>query len=259
MRSASQLTNNRPRHDKHFVRPSRPFSVAFLFLFISAHPAWANLLVNGDFENSSPQVAVGSYANVAPGQTTTLTGWTTALGTGGSGPGIYMASAGSTGWIPNPQHGKFALQLDSTNTGTFTTGNSISQSVTLAANSFYTLAFSINTEVGAGKGGTSGADVTITNPAAVNIVNAQQFTVTSGAAGSNPAATTPWATYQISFQTTTAGSYTFKFQDDVISANSNIAIDNIDLEPVPEASHWMVFLGFGAASICVRTWRRRTA
>ncbi|MDR3406324.1 MAG: hypothetical protein P4L99_27820 [Chthoniobacter sp.] len=234
------------------------FLLANLFcLLLLGVSARANLLTNGDFELSSPQVAVGSDANVAPGQPTTLTGWTTALGTGGSGPGIYMASAGSAGWIPNPQHGNFALQLDSTNTGTFTTGNSINQSVTLAANTTYWLTFSINTEIGAGKGGTSGIDVTITNPSAVKIVNAVEFTVTSGAAGSSPAATTPWATYQIQFKTSTAGSYNFKFQDALISGNSNISIDNVGLDTVPEYSHWLIFMGFGATCVVVEMRRRR--
>lgn len=233
-----------------------PIASSIFLLLILLGSARGNLLTNGDFETSSPQVALGSYANVAPGQSTTLTGWTTTLGTGGSGPGIYMASAGAAGWIPNPEHGNFALQLDSTNTGTFTTGNSINQSVTLAANTTYWLTFSINTEIGAGKGGTSGIDVTITNPSAVKIVNAVQFTVTSGAAGSSPTATTPWATYQIQFKTTTAGSYNFKFQDDVLSGNSNISLDNVDLETVPEVSHWLVFMGFGACCIVVEMRRR---
>jgi hypothetical protein len=228
-----------------------------IFFFIILLSARANLLVNGDFEVTSPQVAVGSYVNVAPGQSTTLTGWTTALSTGGSGPGIYVASAGSASWIPNPQHGNFCLQLDSTNTGTFTTGCSVTQSVTLAANTTYYLTFSINTEVGTGKGGTSGIDVTITNPSSFNIVNAVQYTVTSGAAGSNPAATTPWATYQIAFKTSTAGSYSIKFQDDVISQNSNISLDNVDLETVPEMSHFLIFAGFGVACAIAEGRRRR--
>lgn len=235
-------------------------SLAFIFVAIvcSVVPASANLLTNGDFETTSPQVAVGSYANIAPGQPTTLTGWTTALSTGGSGPGIYVASAGSTGWIPNPEHGNFCVQLDSTNSGTFTTGASISQTVTLAANTTYWLTFYINTEVGSGKGGTSGIDVTITNPSSVNIVNGVQYTATSGAAGSSPAATTPWTEYQIQFKSSTAGNYTFKFQDDPISQNSNISIDNVDLETVPEASHWMIFAGFGVGC-AVLEWRRRGA
>lgn len=226
-------------------------------LFFLGGAARANLLVNGDFEQTSAQVAVGNSVNVAPGSGTTLTGWTTATGTGGSNPGIYVASAGSAGWIPNPQHGNFALQLDSTDSGTFTTGNSISQTVALAANTTYWLTFSINTEVGSGKGGTSGIDVTITNPGNVNIVNGVRYTTTSGAAGSSPAANTPWTTYQIQFKTTTAGNYTFRFRDDVISANSNVSLDNVDLETVPEVSHWLLFMGFGIGCVAMEMRRRR--
>ena len=231
--------------------------VATLAVALTFTARAANLLVNGSFESAStPATPVGGSNNVSPGSGVTLPGWTVALGTGGNGPGVYLASAGSTGWIPNPQDGNFCLQLDSTNNVGFTTGNSIQQSVTLAANTTYWLTFRINTEYGPGKGNTSGVDVTIRNPGGTNIVNAVRFTTTSGAVGSNPPATTPWTTCQIQFKTTTAGSYTFRFQDDVISANSNIALDNIVLDTVPEVSNWLAFFFFGALCVSQQRWRR---
>lgn len=232
---------------------------AILCLLITVAAARANLLVNGDFElASTPGTPLGSYSNLTGG--TTIPGWTAAVGTGGSGPGVYLASNGSGAtWVPNAQSGSYCVQLDSTNTGTFTTGASVSQTVALAANTTYWLTFRINTEVGGGKGGTSGIDVTITNPSSVAIVNAKQFLVTSGAAGSTPLATTPWATWQIQFKSGTAGNYTFKFQDDPISTNSNIALDNVTLETVPEVSHCLVFLGFGLGCAGWEIRRRRAS
>ena len=230
------------------------FFLCLLLVFAAGHNLRANLLTNGDFETTGGgETFNGGYATVGAG--TLIPGWTTALGNGSS-PGVYHSSTGSSAsWIPNPESGNYCIQLDSTSTaGPWTTGSSVSTTYNVSAGTVYSLSFWICTEVSTGKGGTSGIDVNITNGANTyysTVSGSTPFTNTNPADVTRGAAT--WSQYTINFTASQYGVTTFTFADDPLSANSNISIDNVDLEiaTVPEPSQWASAVLIGASILAV--------
>ncbi len=248
----------------------------------------ANLFTNGDFENTplpsgtpyggSGTATATTTSAVDVGAGTNIAGWTTTLGNGDAGAGNYFAGRSQTAaeWIPSAQSGNYSVQLDSRpGSGTFTIGNSIYQSLNLAAGS-YQLTFYYRSELTntTGVPATVGAFIGLNSGGSVG-VNAtgyqgigQTFTARSdqaaGTAGNNidPA----WNKGTLNFSLSAAGIYRFTFLDGVTGAlnsgngtntistsserggfsdDSNISLDNFDLEIVPEFAHWAVFAVFG--------------
>ena len=223
----------------------------------------ANLLTNGDFETTGPgEIFNSGYVSVGAG--TLIPNWTTTLGNGSS-PGVYHSqTASGAGWIPNPESGNYCVQLDSTSTaGAWTAGSSVATTFNATAGTVYSLSFWICTEVAGGKGGTSGIDLNITNGANTyysTVSGSTPFTNTNPVDVARAAAV--WSQYTITFSATQSGTTTITFADDPISANSNISIDNVDLQvaPVPEFSNWAAVVLLGAMGLMlVRKIRSRVA
>ena len=63
-----------------------------------------------------------------------------------------------------------------------------------------------------------------------------------------------WVQWTLTFTPTVTGDVTITFQDVWISnlSSSNAALDNIDLEVVPEFTHWSIFAAFTAIVIVAR-------
>ena len=292
----------------------------FLLLILASGlvilPGRADLLIDGDFSTSpgsgspAPSTAegAGTYQYVVSptgggGAGTTSTniggtgGWTA---TDGSGAGLSAVNLEDTltstglSWVPTASAANtngYVIQLDTVahtadagnpaTTG-FTTGDAISQTVTVTAGQLYSLTFSINTEAGAAKAATAYADVMITNATivspggnsgtvltsnATNLnaltygdVTGLQYTVTTTAAGGGGTATT-WDTYTLTFTANSTGSSELTFADDTLDnvANSNIALEDIDLVaavPEPREGALLVLLGLGVLVI-VRKLRAR--
>jgi len=235
--------------------------------------ARANLISNGGFETAPSGFTggdVGVTAGTAGSSSTSIPGWTAIAGNGAS-PNVYYNQAGSgASWIPTPIEGTHDVQLDSTSSASsFTAGSLIytTTPITLNPGGYYSLTFSIATEVGAGKGGTSYADVGLftTNNGTVGgtmetVEVSGTYSTVNGAAGST--STTSWTTYTINFHYIPVGGSTnnlafLGFEDDPKSGNSNISIDNVSLNVVPEYTHWAVFGLFGAVCTTVEFWRRK--
>src|SRR5438105_15660751 len=66
----------------------------------------------------------------------------------------------------------------------------------------------------------------------------------SGAAKANPEPS--WVYWTLNFTPTVTGNVTIKLQDVWVSnsISSNSSLDNIDLEVVPEISHWSIVAAF---------------
>lgn len=128
----------------------------------------ANLLTNGDFESPGASLTT-SYVNVAG--TNKLDPWVTMAGNGDNPAVYYAASKGGAAWIPNAQSGRYSVQLDSTTTNAYTVGSSIRQAFDITQAGAYQLSFWINTEQGAGKGGTSAVDVSLYSGAGRYVLN----------------------------------------------------------------------------------------
>jgi hypothetical protein len=64
--------------------------------------------------------------------------------------------------------------------------------------------------------------------------------------------------WTLTFTPTSSGNVTITFQDVWVSnlSSSNAALDNIDLQAIPEVTHWMVFAGFAAITLLSHDWRR---
>lgn len=247
--------------------PSRRLSrcsaigAACLLLALSLAPARANLLTNGNFENPGATLTTG---NVNVAGTSNLTGWTATAGNG-SNPGVYYAANGGAGWIPDAQSGSYCVQLDSTSTSaSWTAGSSISQTFNISQAGTYQLSFWINTEVGTGKGGTSAVDVTLSNSGLLGlgilqntVLNGVKYTVTNSADVTRGDAL--WQNYTVNFTVNSnqLSNYKLTFADDPSSGNSNVSVDNVSVELVPEFSHWAVFAGFGILIVGAGRRRRR--
>ena len=243
------------------------WSLAILSVWLSlGSHALGNLIVNGDFE--APGAAF--TANYAAISTNTLPDWTSTPGNG-SGPANYISATNSTaGWIPNPQSGNYCVQLDSSTViDNYTIGGAISQTVSLAANTQYLLTFYMSAEVGTRDsnnltvGCTSQANVLLNGGGFTNQNMINPSTRTTGFqaswTGDPKAVPEPsWVQWTLTFTPTSSGNVTITFQDVWVSnlSSSNAALDNIDLQAIPEVTHWMVFAGFAAITLLSHDWRR---
>lgn len=242
-------------------RSTFPCALCAVVCFGAVGIARANLFVNGDFENTPLPANASPTTSVGVGAGTSISGWTTTLGTGDTGKNNYFNGAGQTtnGWIPPAQSGNYSVQLDSRpGSGTFTLGNSIYQSLNLTANTAYALSFYFRSETG----NTTGVPTSVNAYVGLN----SQGDVPVDAAGYNSIAAqhfvspvtvdTGWNLATLNFRVTTAGVYRFTFLDGAQSLtntgypaapaeDSNASLDNFQLNVVPEFSHWAVFTGFG--------------
>lgn len=243
----------------------RPFVWLGVVVFLgSAVGVRANLLVNGSFENPGSAVTT-TYANVAGSSAFTNAGWYAVAGNGNSPAVYYAASNGGASWIPNAQSGNYCVQLDSTQDTNFTVGSSVSQTFNIAQAGSYRLSFWINTEVGGGKGGTSGTDVILVSGVGRSVLNGVEYVVT------NPAnvdrAVAQWLNYTVDFTVgaNQTGNYKLTFTDSPNSAlnnypRTNVSLDNVSVDLVPEFSHWAVGALVGTlppAWSALRRWHQR--
>ena len=223
--------------------------IAALFLVTVpwAMTSSANLLVNGDFENPGTAVTT-DYEGYTADNDSAIPGWYLRPTTSdGVSPTIFYTQSTpgdrtSATWIPNAQNGAFLMQLDSTNSTPFTVGSSLYQVISLVSSTEYELSFWINTEVGGGKGGTSGSLLnvgTLTGNANIGAIGTsyisnQTFLVTNP---NNVSATDAvWQQHSIRFTATTTGDTVIRFADSTTSSNSNVSLDNVVLVVVPEPS-----------------------
>ena len=238
-------------------------SLSAVALWCAATCAHAQTFQNGSFEQHTATGALGSGSMA-------ITGWTTQVGNG-AGANVYEAST-ATGqtWVPPAENGTYVVDLDGSQNandaaflgdGSALTPkrDSITQTFTLAPGR-YNLSFWINNEVGNSKGGTSGALVLLSGVASGGL-NFAEYTVTNPANAT--AATSTWKNYTDTFTVTNATApITLTFADDNNSAlanytsSSNISIDNVSINTVPEPSTWAM-LGLGVAGAGVMAARRR--
>lgn len=232
-----------------------------------AGSARANLIINGDFENPGPALT-NNYTVIS---TNTIPAWTSTAGNG-VGPGNYYNATNSTAsWIPNPQNGNYCVQLDSsTDIALYTVGATLSQTITLTANTPYVLSFFMSAEVdtfdvnNVRVGVTSRIDVILNGGGFTNQNMVNAATGTTGFLASyngNPKASPEqsWVEWTLVFTPTVSGDVTITFQDVWVnnSSSSNAALDNISLIVVPEITHWSVFAAFSAAAIITTIRRSR--
>ena len=281
----------------------------WLLLIVIGFTFWAlpgraqNLFVDGDFSvNPGTGTALpadpSTITNQGSGsyQYDSNTGVVTGVGgTGGwtfvsgsfysgttqEGSGIYLdnTAANPNSWVPAASAGNtngYVVQLDTVNTpGSWTAGNGIQQSLATVSGQTYQISFSINTEAGDGKEGTSAIDLMITNGTIVNNggaastvlttsatnlnaksygdVTGYQYTVTTTGTGGS---STTWQTYTMTF-TADSTSSEVSFADDPLSDNSNISLELISAVAVPEPREYaLVMLLVVAALILPRMVRR---
>src|SRR5450432_1001335 len=133
-----------------FWFPRRAFATILLPLLLLGGGATRafgqNLLTNGDFSNIGTVTLNNNYASVGTGGL--IPGWSTIAGNAANA-GVYVAGANSgANWIPKPQSGPYAIQLDSTsNNAPGSILSSIQQGVTVTAGQSYLLSFWFTTEV----------------------------------------------------------------------------------------------------------------
>jgi hypothetical protein len=232
---------------------------ALAFFCLIAGSAQANLIVNGDFENPGPALT-GNYTVIS---TNTIPAWTSTVGNGVGPANYYSATNSTASWIPNPQNGNYCVQLDSsTDIALYTVGATLSQTVTLTANTPYVLSFFMSAEVdtvdvnNVQVGVTSRIDVILNGGGFANQNMVNSATGTTGFLASyngNPKASPElsWVEWTLVFTPTVSGDVTITFQDVWVnnSSSSNAALDHISLIVVPEITHWSIFAAFFAAAI----------
>src|SRR5581483_8127237 len=184
------------------------FSRLLLFLLLPLMAARANLVSNGNFETGPVTTGYSAITAGGAGASGAFSGWTAVAGNGDAPNVYYNTPTSGAPWIPTPIAGTNDVQLDSTDgTAAFTTGSKIytTNGITLNPGGYYSLTFSIATEVGVGKGGTSYADVTLFtnhggnyNSALLTSILSGTYAAVNGAEGST--STTSWTTYTIDFQ-----------------------------------------------------------
>jgi hypothetical protein len=238
-----------------------------VFSCLIAGSARANLIVNGDFENPGPALT-NNYVAIG---TNTIPAWTSTAGNGVGPANYYNANNSTASWIPNPQSGNYCVQLDSsTDIALYTVGATLSQTVSLTANTPYVLSFFMSAEVGTldsnnvQVGCTSRIDVILNGGGFSNQNMVNAATGTTGFLASyngNPKSSPEqsWVEWTLVFTPTVSGNVTITFQDVWVnnSSSSNAALDNINLVVVPEITHWSVFAALSAAAIitCIRRGR----
>lgn len=229
--------------------------------------ASANLFVNGGFENSpSSGLLPQSPGWVDVGAGNRVDGWTTTLsGNVISGNRNLLYNLQQDYWIhlPTPIQGTTALQLDSAQGpgGFYNQGNSVYQTVALAANQNYVLSFNYRGEMlrPAGDTGTLGFLIANTNDLNTYIQSGMVSTE----------ANSGWSSYTLYFSTSVAGDYRFTFIDGVTSVGSTFATSNfsgdndnnmivesllLDFTMVPETS---TYIGFGLLGLMGIGWMHR--
>src|ERR1700730_3937852 len=234
-----------------------------------AGSARANLIVNGDFENPGPALT-NNYAAISAN---TIPAWTSTAGNGPGAANYYNATNSTASWIPNPQIGNYCLQVDSSTVkALYSVGGSISQTVSLTANTPYVLSFFMSAEVATFDENDTSVQVGTT--AQINVLlngggftNQNMVNPATGTTGflaswnGNPKASPEpsWVEWSLVFTPTVSGNVTITFQDVWVnnSASSNAALDNINLVVVPEVTHWSVFAAFSAAAIITTIRRSR--
>ncbi len=224
-----------------------------------ADNASANLFINGSFETvgAFPGSSASSYTtNYAAIAANTLTGWTSTVSSQPNAAN-YLSTFGSTAnWIPDPINGNYSLQLDSsTNSGSFTGGNSISQTVSLLANTPYQLTFEMSAEAARGQTTTSQLDVTLNGGGFASF----SISFTASRTGSDTKATSSqWFQQTMNFTPSASGNVTFTFQDVFVAngTSSNSSLDNIDLQAVPEPRTMSLVL-IGVVGLAGAAFRQR--
>jgi hypothetical protein len=249
------------------MTPIWPRIVVGALIFASHQACADNLITNGNFVPASSVTLTNNAASIGAGSTA-VPGWTTALGTG-TGAGNYVAGTGSGDtWIPNPPttsvYGTtiFAVQLDSTNSGSNPTvngNNSITsnQTISIVSGRQYSLTFYINSE---SKTSVNGADGTVqvagtsSGGATLNVTNATSSGVTGSSAttGSGGLVTLktgvgtgvqaqPWAKIVVLFTATSNGDVQLTFTDTGTSDSNDMSLAGVSLSTVtPEFSHWSI-------------------
>ena len=227
-----------------FLRVFVTTVLLLLFLAFSAGRTSAqNLLTNGDFENIGTITLNNGYAAVGSGGL--IPGWTTVAGTAANA-NVYIASANSGAtWIPNPQSGTYAIQLDSTSNDPFLTSSSISQKITVTGGQSYLLSFWFNTEVKNGL--TSVIQTTLSGAFA----STNTYSTTAGPNVTQ--ANAVWVHVTQTFTATSSGKLTILFSD-ISTSDSNAALDNVSLTLVPEPVTCIA----GAFALGLVGWRVRS-
>ncbi len=184
-----------------------------------------NLLTNGDFSNIGTITLVNGYAAVGSGGL--IPGWTTVAGSAANA-NVYVAAANSgANWIPNPQSGPYAIQLDSTSNDPLGTSSTISQRITVTAGQSYLLSFWFTTEV----------KPNLTSIIQVNLSGRGGFSSTNSYSTTAPAnitqANAVWVHITQTFTPTRSGNFTITFAD-ISTSDSNAALDNVSVTLIPE-------------------------
>ncbi len=236
-------------------------SLGALIAFASVGSVHANLFNNGNFENTPLPAGAAPNTAVNVGAGTQIANWTTTTSNNPNGGtfGNYFTGTAHTNntFIPSPaQNGNYFVQLDSANANAFnyTLGNSIYQALNLTANTQYQLTFYFRSETG----NTNNVPTTATAYVGLNSqgnvgVNATGYNFIAAQTFTSPRnIDTGWNLATLNFSTTAAGLYRFTFLDGATSPtrtnggiDSNVSLDNFDLEVVPEFAHWAVFAAFG--------------
>lgn len=224
----------------------RAFVTAIIMLlFVALTPERTfgqNLLTNGDFENIGTITLNNGFAAVGSGGL--IPGWTTVAGTAANA-NVYIATANSGAtWIPNPESGTYAIQLDSTSNDALKKSSTISQSVTVTAGQSYLLSFWFNTEVKANL--TSIIQTTLSG--AFSSTNSYSTTASATITQANAV----WVHVTQTFTATTSGSLTILFSD-ISTSDSNAALDNVSLTVVPEPATCVA----GVFALGLIGWRLR--
>ena len=250
----------------NFPRFPVPLVFAALVTLAEVGTARANLFVNPSFESGTvPAVnGVTAFGALAPNAANSpIQGWGSTIGTGNAGTSNYLAGRTQTadGWIPAAQNGNYSVQLDSRpGGGTYTIGNSVYQALNLTANTSYSLSFYFRSETGNTTGTLTSVGAYVGLDAQGNVpVNALGYVSIASQRFVSPVAVdTGWNLATLNFTTgITGGLYRFTFLDSPQSltntgyataaagADSNVSLDNFQLDVVPEFSHWAVFGVFG--------------
>lgn len=212
-----------------------------------------NLLTNGDFSNIGTVTLVNGYAAVGNGGL--IPGWTTTVGSAANA-NVYVAAASSgANWIPNPQSGPYAIQLDSTSNNTLRTSSSIAQTVNVTAGGSYVLSFWFTTEV------KPNLATVIQTTLSGAFTSTNSYTTTAGP--SITQANAVWVNVIQTFVATTTGALTIRFSD-ISTSDSNASVDNVSLTVVPEPAACIAgALALGLVGFRARSrWRgkqKRTA